>query len=640
MQAGRALDVIMPVPVRTGWRRVIKKTSISFAVLLVAAVFAKVVHAQETLETIDSARLLVTDAVEIPAGHAPGWQTVNLTDRWPLSRYESGRHGWYHATFLIDEIPRELLAIYLRRLNMNAEIFLNGEKVASGGRFTEPISRNWNYPMYAEPVLSQWRVGDNDIHIRHISYPGYGYISPIYVGPAMLLADEYDLHRFLQVEIAQYLFPLTFTIGLFIFAIWLLRRQDYSYLWFALAVVSWSVYIVNMFVQDLIVPTKVWEWCAHFSFELWVVSFSVFLHLFAGQSMKWRRVFYAAFLLLVAVTYAVSDLTQLKTAARYLHGAGVFIGLSVLVSLIGTWLRTRSTTVLVLMGGLLVLLLTGIHDWMFQYGFVGVTGQLSLHLHYYCAPLVFGFITWHLASRFAIAMNESEALNAELESRVKDAEAELRDRYAELQRLGEEQAIVNERERISREIHDGLGGNFANAIMMTDLLSRENRPDRVQRLKTMLQDGLTEVRHLITTMAGDISSAQDLVRYINEKSQTILAAADIELTSRIEVSDKPVLLAQSRSLNLVRVFQEAANNIVKHAHAKNVEFVACVENGRLTLSMIDDGDGFTSANGKGYGLLNIDKRCAEIDAMLTIDSREGGGTSVAVTLQLEPLVDA
>ena len=392
-----------------------------------------------------------------------------------------------------------------------------------------------------------------------------------------------------------------------------------------------------MFVHDLLMPTKVWEWFAHFSFEFWVVSFSIFLHLFAGQSMKRRGLFYAAFLSLVAIAYAASDLAQLKTTARYLHGVSVGIGFTVLASLIGTYLRTRSNTLLVLMGGLLVLLLTGIHDWLFQYGFVGVTGNLSLHLHYYCAPLLFAFITWHLASRFAVAMTESEALNAELESRVKEAEEELRDRYAQLQRLGQEQAVANERERIAREIHDGLGGSFANAIMMTDLLSRESRPDRIQRLKNMLQDGLTEVRHLITAMAGDISTAQDLVRYIQEKSQIILAAADVELSSRVSLVSQPQKLTQSQSLNLARIFQEVANNVVKHARAKRVEFTADFENGRLQLTMEDDGDGFELGNGQGYGLGNIRKRCSDIAAELAIRSEEGAGTTVVVSLDLERL---
>ncbi|MCZ6619636.1 MAG: hypothetical protein O7E57_16050, partial [Gammaproteobacteria bacterium] len=62
--------------------------------LVIALTFSHVVRADETLTTIDSARLIVTDNVEIPAMQALGWHNVSLTDRWPLSRYDTGRQGW------------------------------------------------------------------------------------------------------------------------------------------------------------------------------------------------------------------------------------------------------------------------------------------------------------------------------------------------------------------------------------------------------------------------------------------------------------------------------------------------------------------------------------------------------------------
>jgi len=133
---------------------------------------------------------------------------------------------------------------------MNAELYLNGSLIQSGGQFSEPVARNWNYPLYAEPPRALWRAGINWIHIRHISYEAYGFISPLYVGPASQLRQQYEAVYTMQIRIAQFLFPVTLATAFFIFSIWLRRKKDTVYFWFAAAVAAWSVYIVNMFTAN------------------------------------------------------------------------------------------------------------------------------------------------------------------------------------------------------------------------------------------------------------------------------------------------------------------------------------------------------------------------------------------------------
>ncbi len=611
------------------------RAAVPVTLALLVLVFSTALAAAQEIRPLTRAWIAVSDAPEPPPPASPAWQPVTLTDRWPAERYASGRLAWYRIPLTLDERPTEPLGILLRRTNMNARLYLNGEQIASGGRFEEPVSRNWNRPLYAVPSLALWRAGENHLYLRHISHPGYGYVSPLYLGPDRLLGPEYDRLFLLQVQIARYLFPITVALSLFMFFIWLRLREERHYLWFSLAIGFWSVYILNMFVRDLVIPTKAWEWIAHFSVDAWVIFFALFMHSFVGDRLRVRSRLYGAFLVTAGVTYAAVDLTTLKAVVPVFHGISVLIGCSVSATMLWRWWRTdRSRTLAILNVCLLVLLGTGIHDWMFQTGMVGLTGPVSLHFHYYAAPLVFAFITWHLTARFADTIAGLARLNAELESRVAAAEASLEERFAQIGRMERQQAVMAERERLAREIHDGVSGNLSNAIMLADLMGREAPSPRLGNLKNLLQDGLTEVRQLATAMAGDLSSLDSVARYIAGKAENVLSAADIPLTVSIGDVGGFRPLSQSESLNLVRIFQEALTNIVKHAGADSVRLACRLAGDAAVVEIQDNGVGLADRAHAGYGLANLKKRAADISASLQIDSPADGGRGTRIRLTL------
>jgi len=598
----------------------------------------------EAITAITRAEFALVPGADIPT--TADWQSVSLTDKWPVERYEVSREGWYRMRVVAHPEFGERTSIYLRRLNMNAQVYLNGTLVAAGGQFEEPIARNWNYPMYAEVPASLWKDGLNTIHIRLISYRGYGYISPVYIGPARLLKKEYDTAFIMQVQLARYLFPVTLVTGLFIFLIWLRRRKESIYLWFAISTFFWSVYIVNMFVHQLIIPTRVWEWIAHLSIELWVVAFFVFSYRFAALRLGKIAWALAGYVGVAAIVYAYGDLYQLKSNVVWFHGTSLALCLVLILRLMARWVQVRSSGVLALIIGLAILFATGIHDWMFQTGIVGVTGALSLHLHYYCAPLVFAFIAWHLTSRYARAADELEDLNLHLEQRIADAEAELSVRINRIKTMEQREAILHERERIAREIHDAIGGRFSSAIMVTNLMERKEQVGgRTDVLRKILTDGLSEVRHLVTAMVGDINNSTDLVYYIADKTSAILHSVDIEFGVQFDLSDESWAISNSEALNIVRVMQEATNNIIKHSHATSVRLTASDRHQRLVISLEDNGVGLSNepsggeasqrelASRRSYGIEGMKKRCREIQAVLAFETNDEGGCRVKLSFE-------
>jgi len=625
--------------------RIIEKT-IAAALVLVATAHPAVQAGEPDvakITAIKSAQFVLATGPAIP--ESVSWEPVKLIDRWPVERYEDGREGWYRIRIRLDEKPEDRIGLFLRRLNMNAAIYLNGSLIESGGQFTEPVARNWNYPMYAEPPRALWREGDNWVHIRHISYKAYGYMSPLYVGPADQLRRQYEIVYAMQIRVAQFLFPVTLATAFFIFSIWLRRKKDTAYLWFATAVAAWSMYIVNMFLRQLVFPTKLWEWVAHLSIEIWVVAFFVFSYRFVGLKLGKLSWLLPAYVATAAIVYAVGDLAQLKSSVAFFHAASLMIGFALVIRLLVHWLLAKARSTIPLAGGLLVLLATGVHDWMFQTGLTSLTGTLSLHLHYYCAPLVFMFIAWHLTARYSRAVDELEDLNLHLAERISDAELELSDRYDQIKSMEQREAVLHERERIARDIHDAVGGRFSSAIMMTDLIKQQETPEsRLETLRDVLSDGLTEVRHLVTAMVGDISNTADLIYYVADKLSSTLSSVDINLHSRFDLADRPLAISNLQALNIARVLQEATNNIIKHSGAKSATLTASDQDGQLTLSLADSGSGLPGkqaielqqtggANGvRTYGIAGMKIRCDEIGATLDVLNGTEGGCVVSLSL--------
>ena len=592
--------------------------------------FVVIAIALNSVVTLDRAEFRVDPSATIPVSGE--WQAVALKDWWTPDRYELGRHGWYRIRVDLDQALQAPLGILVHRVNMNAEFYLNGEKIASGGRFEEPVSRNWNYPLYAAPPVSLWKVGENIIHVRHVSYAASGSLPELHIGPTEILGPEAETLTLVQSGIARFLFPVTVFISILMLATWLRRRRDRYYLWFSMAIAAWSMYILNMFVRDIWVPIHVWEWLAHFAVDAWVVAFCFFAYQYTGLSLRIMGWVYGVYISVIGIMYATVSLATLDDIVMYTHALSMAFGAHMIVELFRAAARMESVTLYIISGGLVILLGTGIHDWIFQSHWSGQTGIFPLHLHYYSAPLVFGFIAWHLTSRFSVALNEAEILNRELEDRVQDAERELEARFEQINAYEKAHAVMTEQDRLSKEIHDGVGGSLANAIMLTDLIDRSQNPERVPQLKTVLEDALAEVRHLISAMAGDISTTEELCQYVTERVRPTIDGTGIEFALENQIRDM-LVLSSNQGLNLARVIMEALNNAIRHADAKHLKMLLGTQEGFLRIDIQDDGVGFSvHETVAGYGLKNMQRRVSDVGGTVEIESSPGVGTQVSVLM--------
>ena len=200
-----------------------------------------------------------------------------------------------------------------------------------------------------------------------------------------------------------------------------------------------------------------------------------------------------------------------------------------------------------------------------------------------------------------------------------------------------EMAALEERSRISREIHDGI----AQSIYMLSLnletsaeLARKkpvNFEDRLKKLVGLSKETLLEVRHYIFDLkpylAGEKGVASMVENQIREFNTIAGVPTDLEIKGDEHQVPTPVATC------LYRVTQEALSNALKHSQASKVRVLLEFEPEVVQLLVQDDGQGFDSnGNHSGHGLNNMRQRAEELGGTYDLTSTPGNGTQVTVRL--------
>ncbi len=202
-----------------------------------------------------------------------------------------------------------------------------------------------------------------------------------------------------------------------------------------------------------------------------------------------------------------------------------------------------------------------------------------------------------------------------------------------LRREAEKTAVLEDRQRLARELHDAVSQSLFSASMIAETLPRlwERNPKLVQQslgdLHRLIRSALTEMRILLLELRP-VSMADavlgDLLRQLVDGVQG-RTQMDVSLT----IAGQGEVPNQVKK-NLFRIAQEALNNVVKHAQAKRVALALDQQAERTSLRIYDNGQGFEAQDPHGghLGLQIMNERAEEIGAALSITSRAGVGTEV------------
>lgn len=195
-----------------------------------------------------------------------------------------------------------------------------------------------------------------------------------------------------------------------------------------------------------------------------------------------------------------------------------------------------------------------------------------------------------------------------------------------------ELAVVEERNRLAREIHDGLGATLSSLIIQSEYLVQlakdESLKAEITELKASAEEAIEELRRNLRMMREDFDLATGLEDYV----KTFKDRTQLEVT--FEKFGHVYKLSPEAQLSLFRVLQECLSNAAKHAAAKKVVVKLNLSHDAVLLSIKDDGKGFDTrqATPGHYGLVNMRERAMKVQGEVIIDSAPGAGTQVTFSM--------
>lgn len=566
---------------------------------------------------------------EAPLRKAPVGYTVGETSDAPRVRFL--------IPFTVNDTTKPL-ALFLAVRNSIDEIRLNGELVQSLSALPKLKGLVTSEPGYVSLPAERLRLGAN---LLALDTPNFGsqWLSEFAVGPAEALAENYRWKILLQTDIALVgLAILAFTILLCLVVRWPDEdRPRIMALVALLATCGFSTYLLTFSPP---VPLSLEVTIFLYVLSNLFIALAVLTHVLLDQRrpMRWMRRLWIGW-----VAAALASLLAIAGA--------------VWVGPVNLWFRNAingSFWAVVLVGGAAIVLLAHglVRDrgarWFersilafcisaFVVDRLGTIFPMSspfdpsLQLTLGWSPIVGGLLG--LCMVVALAREATEArrtvlsANDVLQSELEKREAELRISHGRQQEVQKRAVLLEERQRIVRDMHDGIGGQLLGLVVQVKARQLDS-----DGLESALQNSISDLRLIVDSLDSAEEGVADALRGFEHRLRAQTNAIKADLSSRINLDDQDVVLGARGTLQVLRVLQEAAANAIRHGRPSRIALVADRNAaGEIEISIQDNGPGFKDLAHAGRGLANMRTRATSIGARLDILS-DANGTLVRLTL--------
>ena len=563
---------------------------------------------------------------ELPSGD---WRPVSLPDDW-YDNHENVEQIWYRSSLSLDVQSASIWAIYLPSVTHNAQVYINGVWVGQGGRFTDPVSRHHNEPLLFSFSSGLLREDANQIDIRvKAAHYTQGLFDQFYLAPVDELYPAYQWKHFFRVSFIQWITMAMYFMAMIVFIFWTARPQDSIYGLFAVELFFWATHNLNLFVTTIPVSTRTWEAMNMVTLGWMVVTMILFNHRYIGNGNVKVEKFMLAFAVAGIAIFFLPDVgSVLHIGYRVWDSFVMVFGIYAIYYLLQTYRQKQEQDVYLIMLAGIPILVFGFHDILLINHFIdrrdGMTMQYSV------LPSVMLF-SWFVVRRFVRSINRAEHLAATLEQRVKEKQQVLQEQYAQLNKLENQRVLAEERERIMRDMHDGIGGQLVSVVT----LLRNYNDEVFIKVREKVQHSLADLRFVIDSLDPLLNDLPVLLGMMRMRLLEQLEVAEIDL--EWAVTDLPEIneLSPRRSLHIMRIVQEAITNSIKHSSATKMRLATGVideeglhDNGNIYIDIIDYGKGMAGPGEKndhqGRGIANMKYRAQQLGATLTIDSTADG----------------
>jgi signal transduction histidine kinase len=249
-----------------------------------------------------------------------------------------------------------------------------------------------------------------------------------------------------------------------------------------------------------------------------------------------------------------------------------------------------------------------------------------------------GFFFFATFANATFQANEARKVSLRLLEELQEAHEQLHDYAGKAEQL----AVSEERNRLSREMHDTIGHRLTVAAVQLEGVERliardpEKAAEMTAVVRDQIREALGELRRTVATLREPLEADLPFETSIRRLVDEYEAATDLKV--HLMLPEQMPELSTGRRLVLYRTAQEALTNVQKHAGAGQVWVQISQVSAQVTLRVSDDGIGLKGISEEsGFGLRGIRERAGRFDGELRVELRRGGGTDLSLSL---PIVDS
>lgn len=538
---------------------------------------------------------------------APAAGAVRLPHRW--ARDCPGCPAvWYRFDLALASLPRETQAFYFPSVADNLAVYLNGQLLGQAGPLGDAVVRFDERPFLAVAPVNLLRAGNNVAYVLAKADPARrGVLHAPYFGAEAALQPAFALRSLWRVVVAQILAAGVAMLGVVMLALWVKRRREPGYGWLAAACFAWAASAFAALAVVPPLPAPAWDAliavlrataaAAAWGFALCLTG--------SGRAARWAVLLPAVVLAFALLPAQAADLAPVLVLVAW-----AALG----ARLVWTGMRLAADDPGPLVAGP-PLLLVAAND---------LAGASLDPLLWYAVPLALGAGAWTLLGRFVASLNAAELLNVDLGELVREKTAALEAQHERARVLERANVLAAERERLMRDMHDGIGGHLVSTLALIEG-GRAGPADLAGAVRAALDD----MRLVIDSLDPVEDDLNVVLAMLRDRLAPRLSAAGIAFCDDIEALPPVAGLTPARVLDLLRLLQEAVTNALKHGQARAITLAARHRDGAIDIEVADDGRGFDPGTvAAGRGLKNMRRRAEQAGAPITIESAPGGGTRV------------
>ncbi len=455
-------------------------------------------------------------------------------------------------------------------------------------------------------------------------------LSSVWVGNYEALTWPYLTRDFLVVIFPAITSMGLLVTGLFSFVVWVRRRSERMYLIFSLLSVAAFIQALHLyFGLDRLPVSDAWFGWITANSALWMVGLveGLLAEIHRKPQPGLSRALWGLAAVWAVISFPAAPVLEPTADAPLIYLSALVAGAAVCGSgFYWSW-RNRVRAGLSLSACLLVGLVFGIHDAWLETNDVNIEGLvLSAYLNL-IITVVFRRV---MLGHFVGALTTAEKANQHLAEQLRMREQELTKSHERLRLTEQRQLLIDERQRVMQDMHDGMGSSLVSAVRAVE----HGHLDEA-RIVQVLKDCIDDLKLTIDAMEPAEADLLLLLATLRFRLQPRLDSTGLKLHWQVQDLPPIAWLDQHSSLHILRILQETFTNIIKHARASEILLRTRVEDDVVLITISDNGCGMKGDDrpGHGRGMANQTRRATAINGRVHWKSGPSG-TSFCLSLPI------